>query len=1185
MARLESVAIGGYYKTPSHLVPLIAQALSCGDYAVSICDPCAGDGEAVQLLSQEIKTYSTRYYTAELESNRSTQCRNRLRSDSTHIHGDAFLVFFDEALSNILYLNPPYDTDRVHGRLEQRFLTRFKSFLVDGGVLVYVVPYYALAASKEELGKYFEDVSCWRFPDEDYAAYKQVVLFGRKTTNLAPDPLVMAQVDHWVNNPDAIPVLGTGDVVYHLPYAAYGYTSWKLKDADFTEIQNTYRPWRFTSAKSLENVPHILPDLPVADILFREYPVATIPRPAHIAAGIASGMFNGRRIEPKTVGFPSILVKGVFTREFETIRENTNKDGKVTSVVQTQKPNLITTIFDLDTLEYRTLRNEGRTDGLETLEDLLEHYGPGLMTVMAKQCPVQYDPVRDSHKVQLASLGRKLYNAQEHATKALVTLLDTYQAGILIGEIGSGKTSCALAAAKTRGKNLLVMCPPHLLDSWKDEAKVVLPEAHVRVLESVKDVEALYDIPKDEFFVAILSRETAKLGHGVASVKGTCPKCGEALENIDYARKRLRCDATKQIPRNAAAVAAIELARKLFPYEPENSQIRLLLNQGIHQKRARLHAKADWVPLDPAWVEKLLATPGMHEHRSVMVAGLLSAYSVERVEATLNQITSNYNKTEIAFLLPPDSPVLDTLNGGSYPWGFPQAMAKYQAGEEVEREFWSVKAVNGIPIANEMEPNSKEVAFWLFRALCKIADFEESEPCGEFLYQAIPTPRRFPLAKYISKHHKKLFSVFVADECHEYATEGSAQEKAGHRMCNLKIPVILMTGSLMNGYAESLFTNMWAISEEFRKEFARTDSARFVDRYGYRERVVSDKDDKSGEVIEFGSTTDRVTRTARVTGDAPGVLPLFLFRHLLQVSVTLHKADLAIDLPKCTQHKHLIQPSKEQMTAYNGLLSTLLRKISRDRFEPKYAGKLFGALSEFPAYLDLAVENVGNQADGTYEIRYPETLDRELVATGTQFPYDELTPKEQWLIDTTKAELAEGRNVLVFAWHINLIPRLVRRLKDFIGEEVAVLYADKVPTKKRQEWITKNVVKKGIRVMVANPMTIQTGLNNLVHFSTEIWMENPGANPQIFRQAIGRVDRIGAKKETRIHFAVYEGTLQVQLYDLLMKKVAIATSTDGLDPESVLLASGGSSSYMTGLSIGRQLWEMLSADGRIPRAA
>ena len=222
MARLESVAIGGYYKTPSHLVPLIAQALSCGDYAVSICDPCAGDGEAVQLLSQEVKTYSTRYYTAELESNRSTQCRNRLRSDSTHIHGDAFLVFFDEALSNILYLNPPYDTDRVHGRLEQRFLTRFKSFLVDGGVLVYVVPYYALAASKEELGKYFEDVSCWRFPDEDYAAYKQVVLFGRKTTNLAPDPLVMAQVDHWVNNPDAIPVLGTGDVVYHLPYAAYG---------------------------------------------------------------------------------------------------------------------------------------------------------------------------------------------------------------------------------------------------------------------------------------------------------------------------------------------------------------------------------------------------------------------------------------------------------------------------------------------------------------------------------------------------------------------------------------------------------------------------------------------------------------------------------------------------------------------------------------------------------------------------------------------------------------------------------------------------------------------------------------------------------------------------------------------------------------------------------------------------
>ena len=81
-------------------------------------------------------------------------------------------------------------------------------------------------------------------------------------------------------------------------------------------------------------------------------------------------------------------------------------------------------------------------------------------------------------------------------------------------------------------------------------------------------------------------------------------------------------------------------------------------------------------------------------------------------------------------------------------------------------------------------------------------------------------------------------------------------------------------------------------------------------------------------------------------------------------------------------------------------------------------------------------------------------------------------------------------------------------------------------------------------------------------------------------QAIGRVDRIGQKRDTRIHFPVYDGTLQVQLYDLLAKKVAVSVSTDGLDPESALQAAGvGEDEYLAGLSIGKQLWAMLNGPG------
>jgi hypothetical protein len=92
-------------------------------------------------------------------------------------------------------------------------------------------------------------------------------------------------------------------------------------------------------------------------------------------------------------------------------------------------------------------------------------------------------------------------------------------------------------------------------------------------------------------------------------------------------------------------------------------------------------------------------------------------------------------------------------------------------------------------------------------------------------------------------------------------------------------------------------------------------------------------------------------------------------------------------------------------------------------------------------------------------------------------------------------------------------------------------------------------------------------------------MENCGCNPLVYRQTNGRVDRIGQRKETRIFFPVYKDTLQANLYDLLMRKVAVSISTDGLDPESAMFAAGlGEDTYLTGLSIGRQIWKIIQDD-------
>ena len=462
------------------------------------------------------------------------------------------------------------------------------------------------------------------------------------------------------------------------------------------------------------------------------------------------------------------------------------------------------------------------------------------------------------------------------------------------------------------------------------------------------------------------------------------------------------------------------------------------------------------------------------------------------------------------------------------------------------------------------------------------------EVCSEPLYQAVARPRRVALGTYIAKHARGVFDAYVLDEVQELAAEHSAQgivsarlARAAHRDRAL---LLYLSGSIDNGYADSLFHALWAVSPGFRAAYKPDARERFAEEYGLRRRVVFHAVKKPSTAVARGAVSERVTEGGvKMSGFAPGVLPTALLRHVLASAVVLHKADLDINLPPLHQSAEVVPLDAAQREGMDAMKALLLRAVGRLRFIPGCQGKLFGALTKLVHYPDLA--SVGN-ADGCYELRCPATMPEVTVGDLTVGPNavlmrlpllarDALLPKEERMLARVQAELDEGRGCLVLPVSVQLLERYAW-LFEQAGIEAALLVADKVPPAKREAWIEAQLGRKGRRVLIVNPDAVRTGLNGLAeHLSTAIAMQNPECKPITDRQVIDRLHRPRQRHPVRAVRMVYDHPVTLAAHRLLMHKVGVSLAVDGLDPEAVYAAAGIGDQITAGLSVGHQLYRLL----------
>ncbi|MEC9362390.1 MAG: DUF6094 domain-containing protein, partial [Pseudomonadota bacterium] len=218
-------AKAGYFPTDADTLSRILSALEpCAAGSMRILDPCCGEGVALAECQAHLGAERVEAFGVEYDEDRAWHAKSLL---NRCIHGDFQTVVVGRRQFGLLFLNPPYGdlvSDRsgaLHDgkgrkRLEKLFYGLAHPLLAFGGVMVLIVPQYALDREFCALiANHFDRVRLYRAPERQF---KQVVVFGvrKRTADAATVPEVKARLEAAVALGETLDVLPE-----HWPFEPY----------------------------------------------------------------------------------------------------------------------------------------------------------------------------------------------------------------------------------------------------------------------------------------------------------------------------------------------------------------------------------------------------------------------------------------------------------------------------------------------------------------------------------------------------------------------------------------------------------------------------------------------------------------------------------------------------------------------------------------------------------------------------------------------------------------------------------------------------------------------------------------------------------------------------------------------------------------------------------------------------
>lgn len=339
----------GFYPTDPQHCRKIAEMLHWPEGEVNALDNSIGNGVALRTVIAGADKEKVHTYGVELNVDIYKDLKSHMKEMKIdYLLNADFLkgVKISNNKFSFCFSNPPYGDGEGGVRLEQLFVEKTFGYMKSKGLLVLVIPYYLLADDKFVRSFYgrFEPQAVYRFDDEEYQKFKQIVIFARRRqcTGFLRDNLI-----NWLGyyrEIEMVPYLSQAEETYNVPISADNIDYFTTKEFN----ADAFREALLSS--SLMSMVGKACIKPYTAVDAGNPPIPLSNETSHLVAvcGVGSG-FAGNE-EDGNLHLQRGLVE---VKEVETVKENDNGDKSIVEVTRSSvtKMNIIDSNFNYICLE------------------------------------------------------------------------------------------------------------------------------------------------------------------------------------------------------------------------------------------------------------------------------------------------------------------------------------------------------------------------------------------------------------------------------------------------------------------------------------------------------------------------------------------------------------------------------------------------------------------------------------------------------------------------------------------------------------------------------------------------------------------------------------------------------------------------------------------------------------------